>query len=447
MKMMKMNYHIKAWIIGLFVIITTLPAQSALCTYRQVVGSGDIDAANVNSPDSLDANITILMANPIGTIQCCGIIIAWEMYMEGPGWVIVQVWRRVVEENKYMLLGQNAVRHKSNGISKEGRSISNKNAIHVKPGDTIGFVQKDVSILRYTTCDPVSPTDPSVCAEDQLVNTNALEASIGDAVEFVTKQSTHLGISDVRGYALKAYMNKKSSVSCTDKHKTISDTLDVGEHVINLHVENMDMHDPDSSIKFVSNDQSLPVAIDSNTGEITVSGELSPDYPSTLYELTVEVYDSCSDSSSTCAINITVNNDPKPIIFNSLPSSIELSALETGHVYDFTISRQRDVDNVDCYVHSTFPDHATFDIRNRSKTDYSVYLTRTPLISDILQWSTYTVVLVISCESTEGQYNQTTLSLIFDSDKSKNDKLQKQVKSTFHIRFSPDIHVKIDNAT
>jgi hypothetical protein len=52
------------------------------------------------------------MANPIGTIQCCGIIIAWEMYMEGPGWVIVQVWRRVVEENKYMLLGQNAVRHK-----------------------------------------------------------------------------------------------------------------------------------------------------------------------------------------------------------------------------------------------------------------------------------------------------------------------------------------------
>jgi hypothetical protein len=76
-----------------------------------------------------------------------------------------------------------------------------------------------------------------------------------------------------------------------------------------------------------------------------------------------------------------------------------------------------------------------------------VYLTRTPFISDILQWSTYAVVLVISCESTEGQCNQTTLSLMFDTDKSKNDKFQEQVISKFYIRFSPDIRVKIDNAT
>jgi hypothetical protein len=43
--------------------------------------------------------------------------------------------------------------------------------------------------------------------------------------------------------------------------------------------------------------------------------------------------------------------------------------------------------------------------------DYSGYVNKKPQLSHILQSSSYFVVLVISCENTEGLYNQTTLNI------------------------------------
>ena len=58
----------------------------------------------------------------------------------------------------------------------------------------------------------------------------------------------------------------ESPVSCTDKHRTISDTVDIGEHVLKVQIDNVDNHNTDSSISFVSVNQSLPFTIDRNTG-------------------------------------------------------------------------------------------------------------------------------------------------------------------------------------
>ncbi|XP_053382633.1 uncharacterized protein LOC128549608 [Mercenaria mercenaria] len=359
------------------------------------------------------------MANFMGTVQCCGTVIVWELYAEGQGFVSLQVWRPVPgEANKYMLVGRNGIRHRSTGISQEGRSIANRNMIHVVPGDIIGFEQKEASVLRYTTCNPASPTDPDICAEDLLINTGVSEPATGDIAEFVSEQSTYLGSTTVRGYAVTAYLDGKNPVSCTDKHKTITDTLSVGDHVTHVHVENMDMFHPNSTFNVVSLTPSLPVALNQQTGEIIVSDVLTPDYPSTDYKLTVRVVDVCS-TSSTCTVTITVNNMPKSITFASLPANAKLSDLtKTGHVYDFKISRQRDVDSVKCYIRSAIPDSLTFDVKNISKTEYSVHLLETTDAPGLLEQQTLVIVLVIACENTAEMYNQTTLTLTYQPEES-----------------------------
>ena len=77
-------------------------------------------------------------------------------------------------------------------------------------------MQIEPSTLRYTTCDPALPNNPETCADDVLVLPDQLETSVGDVVEFVTRQSVHLGISTVRGYALKAYLNKSKTPHITN---------------------------------------------------------------------------------------------------------------------------------------------------------------------------------------------------------------------------------------
>lgn len=70
--------------------------------------------------------------------------------------------------------------------------------------------QSEDSILRYTTCDPASPTEPDICAEDMLVNTGAPEPEVGYLVDFMSEQSSYLGTSTVRGYAVTAYLDEST---------------------------------------------------------------------------------------------------------------------------------------------------------------------------------------------------------------------------------------------
>lgn len=74
-------------------------------------------------------------------------------------------------------------------------------------------LQSEVSILRYTTCDPASPTEPDICAEDMLINAGAPEPEVGDLVDFMSEQSSYLGTSTVRGYAVIAYLDESTCQS------------------------------------------------------------------------------------------------------------------------------------------------------------------------------------------------------------------------------------------
>lgn len=59
----------------------------------------------------------------------------------------------------------------------------------------------------------------------------------------------------------------ESPVTCTDKHVTISDTLNVGDHVTNANADYMDLYHPNSSFAIESVSPSFPVTIDHRSGK------------------------------------------------------------------------------------------------------------------------------------------------------------------------------------
>ncbi|KAL4217597.1 hypothetical protein ACF0H5_022339 [Mactra antiquata] len=137
--------------------------------------------------------------------------------------------------------------------------------------------------------------------------------------------------------------------------------------------------------------------------EITVSGILTPSYPSTTYVVAIRITDVCT-GSDVCNATITVTNEPKGITFTSLPAAINVEAWSVGTIHSFQISRQRDVDNATCSVKSTLPENAAFQITSTSTTEFAVGVTDTTGLGNLTS-----VVIFISCQNMAGFSNESNM--------------------------------------
>ncbi|KAH3709860.1 hypothetical protein DPMN_069325 [Dreissena polymorpha] len=65
------------------------------------------------------------MANPHGTVTCCGYVTAWDAYVKGHGHLRLQVWRPIPgRPGMYTLLGENGFQAKSEWWYRNKQNMS-----------------------------------------------------------------------------------------------------------------------------------------------------------------------------------------------------------------------------------------------------------------------------------------------------------------------------------
>ncbi|XP_062590079.1 cadherin-23-like isoform X2 [Saccostrea cucullata] len=312
-----------------------------------------------------------LTLNTLYFVPCCGEIQQWDIYVEQPGTVHLQVWRS--STSGYQLVGQNNLTFTSDGLKEQEIVILPAQRIHVQENDLIGW---------YSPVDEVIPYK-SEGSGSTIIQESMAMVSIGGVFDW--SSGTHV---QKRTYAIKALLAPGSNpVMVTfPASVTFSHMTSIGTSVYLPVISGKD----ETTTYIFTLSGTGPFVIDSGSGNITTSSSVTVG----TYSLSVTVTDACGRSQTQSFNAIFTNMAP---VISGLPYSADLQETTVQENFLHSISiEDGDGDSYTCMLENTSPSSGNFFVKaNYSITlGYDIVSKSNPALSYA---STNTYTLNISC--------------------------------------------------
>ncbi|XP_078331271.1 uncharacterized protein LOC144625085 [Crassostrea virginica] len=253
-----------------------------------------------------------VMLDTLYTVQCCGEVQQWELYVEQAGRVQLQIWRGTA--SGYQLVGQNNFTLTSAGLKEQYLPIIPEQRIQVQTNDVIGWVTPDDEVIPYK----------KEGSGSLIIQENMADVSVGGVFDWSTGT-----LINRRYYAIKAILAPGNGPQMTTfpASVTFSHTTPIGTIVYTPALSSVS-----DTVTFSISPTGV-FGIDSATGAITLSSVMAVG----TYNLSVSVTDSCGRSDTQSLQVLSTNDAPK---INGLPFSANLhenTLLETS-LHTFTSS-------------------------------------------------------------------------------------------------------------
>lgn len=329
-----------------------------------------------------------LVIDPMYTIECCGHISKWELYVKNAGTVKMQVWRPVNNNSfTYELRGQTSVTVSSKNKDKLITvTLPPSKYIAVNTGDVIGWSYPGIDMIMYKkkmfgntifTASKMPPLKP------------------GDLFTFP------LNVISDRSYAVKVSLSSGNAPVFQDPPLLVDVEVDSpwGTSLANLTGSDADGQDVMNFTLLKTEHGYKHFEIDAISGEIFLSSNLSV---SGMYNLNVRVSDICgmySDTSLDIFVKEAQEHDvlleQQQVIFYNLPAQIKLHE-DTSHeklLHEVNVTGESGQSDIACYLMNMTTRKSPF-LMKRNIDYYGIYIrANAKLTYDV----TPTYVLLVRC--------------------------------------------------